>query len=255
MKKTKYKLEFVNEGKPFTLNNWTVGKHEQVLKESASFQGKLDEKTLEKMLKESDSDLVRTLVKEVNIAPPIAEEACLKAAIDKQKSAKEISKKEIKDLVATIKDLYSIDLKKEAVCLAEKSDVKILLPFELSVLKKTVSFNSLNDAIDQEFGKQFSETKGADERKAVSKKKAEFDYSIQQQKEALGTLLSKVESNAKKAELIYANYSGLFALTQALNSAKDKKMQEKEIMYKMKNEFPFLKNLNLKQGKVIVSLE
>ena len=76
-----------------------------------------------------------------------------------------------------------------------------------------------------------------------------------QQKEALETLSSKVELNAKKAELIYANYSGLFALTLALNSAKEKKMQEKEIMYKLKNEFPFLKSLNLKQGKVIISLE
>jgi len=71
----------------------------------------------------------------------------------------------------------------------------------------------------------------------------------------LETLSSKVELNAKKAELIYANYSKIFALIQALNSAKDKKMQEKEIMYKMKNEFPFLKSLNLKQGKVVISLE
>ena len=215
----------------------------------------LDEKILEKMLKESNSDLVRTLVKEINIAPPIADEACFKALLTKEKPAKELNKKEIALLVATIKDLYSIDLKKEAVSVTKKADVETLLPFELSTLEKTNSFNSLNEAIDQCFGKQFSEVKGADERKAVSKKKAELNYSMLQQKEALETLSSKVELNAKKAELIYANYSGLFALTQALNSAKDKKMQEKEIMYKIKNEFPFLKSLNLKQGKVIISLE
>ena len=139
--------------------------------------------------------------------------------------------------------------------LGKKADSETLLPFELSTLKTINSFNSLNEAIDQCFGKQFSEVKGADERKAVSKKKAELNYSMLQQKEALETLSSKVELNAKKAELIYANYSKLFALTQTLNSAKDKKMQEKEIMYKMKNEFPFLKSLNLKQGKAIISLE
>ncbi len=215
----------------------------------------LDTKTLESMLKESNSDLVRTLVKEINIAPLLADETCFKTSIDKEKPAKKISKKEITLLIATIKDLYSIDLKKESAGMVKKADSEILLPFELSALEKTASFNSLNEAIDQQFGKQFSESKGADERNAVSKKKAELDYSMKQQKEALETLSSKVELNAKKAELIYANYSKIFALIQALNSAKDKKMQEKEIMYKIKNEFPFLKILNLKQGKIIVSLE
>ncbi len=215
----------------------------------------LDSKSLENILKKSNSDLVRTLVKDINIAPSFAEEACLKASVGKEKQAKEITEKEIAKLVSAIKELYSVDLKKEAVSTAEKAGSEILLPFELNCLPKLESFNSLNEAIDLAYGKQFSEAKGADERNAVSKKKAELDYSIQQQKEALETFLSKIELNAKKAKLIYANYSRLFPLIQSLNSAKKEKNWEKEIMYKIKNEFPFLKSFNLKQGKVVVSLE
>jgi hypothetical protein len=48
MKKTKYKLPFVLNGKEFTLGNWTVKKHEEVLAETSKFEGKIDEKELDK---------------------------------------------------------------------------------------------------------------------------------------------------------------------------------------------------------------
>ena len=38
MKKTMYSLPFVNEGKDFTLGNWTVSKQEEVLKETAKLE-------------------------------------------------------------------------------------------------------------------------------------------------------------------------------------------------------------------------
>lgn len=44
---TKYKVPFVNKGKEFKLGSWTVRKQEEVLKETAKFEDKLDEKTLD----------------------------------------------------------------------------------------------------------------------------------------------------------------------------------------------------------------
>lgn len=41
MKKTKYNISFVNNGEDFTLGNWTVRKHEEVLKETAAFEKEL----------------------------------------------------------------------------------------------------------------------------------------------------------------------------------------------------------------------
>lgn len=48
MKKTKYNLPFVLNGKDFTLGDWTVKKHEEVLAETTKLEGKMSEKELDK---------------------------------------------------------------------------------------------------------------------------------------------------------------------------------------------------------------
>lgn len=47
MTRTKYNIKFVNKGKDFYLSKWTVRKHEEVLKETTAFEGKLSEKALD----------------------------------------------------------------------------------------------------------------------------------------------------------------------------------------------------------------
>lgn len=215
---------------------------------------------LESILKKSDSDLVRTLVKEVNIAPVFAEAACLNAAagLEKEMPAKGLAGKETAKLAAEISALYTVDLKKERPVIAEKDGKKMLLPFlpKIPGLKEIQNFPPpLNNAIDAIYSKSFSESKGEQEKISFSKKKSELQHSMQQQKKALEMLLAKVELNTKKAELIYANYSQLFALGEALRSAKKQSLQEKDVMYKLKTEFPFVKSIDLKHGKAVVCLK
>ena len=50
MAKGKYKLSFVNEGKPFDLENWSVIKHKKVLETMAAYEEK------HKNLSEEDKD-------------------------------------------------------------------------------------------------------------------------------------------------------------------------------------------------------
>jgi hypothetical protein len=45
--KTEYSLPFVNKGKKFTLTNWSVAKHKDVLRETKKYEDKLDEKELD----------------------------------------------------------------------------------------------------------------------------------------------------------------------------------------------------------------
>ena len=218
----------------------------------------LDAAKLESIFKESDSDLVRALVKEVNIAPVFAEAACLNAGLEKETRAKGLAVEETAKLAAEITALYAIDPKKERPVIAEKDGKKMLLPFlpKLPGIKELQSFpSSLNDAIDAVYSKSFSESKGEGEKTALSKKKSELEHSMRQQKEALEMLLAKVEDNAKKAELIYANYTRLFALGEALRSAKKQNQQEKDVMYKLKTGFPFVKSIDLKHGKAVVCLK
>jgi predicted ribosome quality control (RQC) complex YloA/Tae2 family protein len=214
------------------------------------------------ILNESDSDLVRTLVKGLNIAPVFAEAACLALSSDddglgKEMPAKALSGEQTAKLAAEISGLYSVDLKKERPAIAEKDGKKMLLPFlpSLPGLVALQSFPSLNGAIDAIYSKSFSESAGEQEKTLVSKKKGELEHSMRQQKEALEMLAARAENNAKKAELIYANYPQLFALQEALRSAKKQNQDEKEVMYTLKKLFPFLKSVALRQGKAVVSLE
>jgi len=73
----------------------------------------LDKNRLGRLLKESDLDTVRTLIKVINIAPAFAEAACSDAGIEKEKSASSLSDKEAKELAKAVKQLYTVDLKKE----------------------------------------------------------------------------------------------------------------------------------------------
>jgi len=217
----------------------------------------LDKAELKAIFTKSGLDLVRTLVKEVNIAPVIAEAACLGAGLEKQKPAKELKQGETARLITSINRIYSVDLKKAEPALVEKDGKEILIPIALNCpgLNTTKSFPSVNQALDQACSKDFSRAGIAKEQSKIDRKKAELGHSMQQQKEALESLQARVFENSQKAELIYQNYSSLFAVLQEISSLKGKKMQGKEIMYKIKPGFPFVKSLNLKSNKLIVSLE
>jgi len=215
----------------------------------------LNEKTLLAFFSKSDSDIVRTVVKEVNIAPQFAEEACLNAGLEKEAKANSVKKASAVKLVKAIKELYFVKAEKAKPIIVEKGNKKILLPFSLKGLEKGNEFSSMNEAIDSVYSAQFSKEKVGAETLVVGKKKAELQKSMEQQKEALETLNKRIEDNAKKAELIYANYAEISELLKGANIGVDKKIKEKEIMYKLKSRFPFLQSVNLKDRKLTVDLK
>jgi len=216
----------------------------------------LDKAKLHKLFSESGKDVVRTIVSEVNIAPSFAEEACMRAGLEKEKNASELGAKEVEQVIKAIKALYTVSVKEAKPVLAEKDSKQILLPFQLNLqgISELQSFASLNEALDRLYSKQFSQIK-VPKSQAVNKKKIELEKSMQQQKEALQTLQGKIEENSQKAELIYANYARLAGLVEAAHAAKGQKLKEKEIMYKLKKRFSFLQSVDLKKGTLVVSLQ
>lgn len=211
---------------------------------------------LKKIFSESEGDAIRTLVKGVNIDPGFAEQACKNAVILKEEKASEIEGKRIAGLVKAIADLYSVSMKKEKPVVVKKGDREVLLPFPLEIgLEIVEEFSSINEALDNDYSKSFEEKSSEKETEVVSKKKKQLEFSMAQQKDAEKSLLEKAESSSEKAELIYSNYSELSELLKAVEIGVGKKLPEKEIMYKLKSRFPFLKNLDLKNKKLTVSLE
>jgi predicted ribosome quality control (RQC) complex YloA/Tae2 family protein len=217
--------------------------------------GDIDAETLSAIMEKSGLDTVRTLVKEVNIAPILAEEACLNAGLEKLKPAKEAKKQETKALAGAIKELYTVKPEKSGPFLAEKDGQEILLPFQLKTRLSGKQFNSINQALDESHSKQFAQKKASPKEKAFEKKQAELEKAMQRQEIALESLQQKISQNSEKAEAIYQNYALLFELKQALEKELEQKAPEKEVMYKLKKRFPFLLSIDFKARKVTVSLK
>lgn len=217
----------------------------------------LEEKDLREALSSSQKALVPALVEAVNIAPVLAEEACHKAGgLERGKQANETTGSEIRKLNAAIKELYLVKPKKSRPVLAEINGKEVLLPFRLTPpIKELQEFASVNEALDSRYGGSFQGKKERSQEASALKRKAELEHSLQQQKQALERLQALSNESSEKAELIYRNYSQLFALFQELDSLRGQKIQEKEIMYKLKLGFPFLKELRLRDRKLVVSLQ
>jgi len=211
---------------------------------------------LKKIFSESSLDVIRTLVKGVNIDPSLAEQACRDAVILKEENAQKIEGKRIESLSKAIASLYSVSMEREKPALVKRGNQEVLLPFPLGTGLETVKeFPSINEALDSLYSKSFEENSSKKESDAFSKRKKQMEFTMGQQKEAKKTLGEKVEQNNKKAELIYSNYAKLSALLGVVKEEVGKKTPEKDIMYKLKSGFPFLKKIELKNKKLTVSLE
>lgn len=210
---------------------------------------KLTEKELLEFLSKTEEDnLVHALIKNIALAPIFLEEVCLNAGIDKKIPANTVTQAQAKKLLKEIKSLFKKTPSPVLVLLKEKQS---LLPFPLNCCKENVlrEFSSINTAIDELSSGKLLEKDTFKE----SKQLKELEISLERQKNALKLNEEKIQSNKEKAEAIYSNYTQITAMISALEECKKEKMNEKEIMYKMKKSFPVIKNIDLK--KRILSIE
>jgi len=234
----------------------TLQKGEQYKPPSSKGASPLEaENFLKKAFSQSTLDIIRVLIKEVNIAPVFAEAACMNAGIEKETKASSLSNAQIRALTDAIEQLYSVSLPKMQPLVAEKEGEEIVLPFPLplSAVKVLLRCSSMNDCLSESYAKKFSQAENSPELEAANKRKAELEKSMQRQQAAVQLLQTKAGENAKKAELIYSNYTKLFELTQTVEQLRKEKKQEKEIMYKLNKQFPFLRKVDLKSRKLLVS--
>ena len=182
------------------------------------------------LLAASQSDIIRALVKEVNISPTIAEEALFRLKIDKTRPAKELSKKELAKIAETIRELYTVSLKKLEPVKAGAE----LLPFPLkSVQGKQEKIESMGSELDGFYAGSLVLGKAAESGSAAGKKNERAEHSYKQ----LLTAKEKMEKlsvlNARKGELLYANFTAIQPVMDAVKKALEKKVNEKEIMQKV----------------------
>ncbi len=180
--------------------------------------------SLKKLFEASDRDVVRTLATETSIGGMYAEEALAIAGMDKSKPAKSLVESEVQLVVNGLGELFR-PLKegnlKPHIVLQDGKEVDVL-PIELKRYAdyQKVYFESFNKALDEYFSKHVV----AEVRAVVAEKKAEklgvLERRLKQQEEAIAKFEKEENENARKGELIYAEYAAVDDIINVIKGAR-----------------------------------
>jgi len=186
-------------------------------------------KELEKIFSESEKNAIKTLVNAVNAPPLACEEIFFRAKINKDKKAKEISKKELEKILALLKELCTVTEKN----LKPVFYSDFAYPFELEHLSGAKKIPSLNAFIDETISSLLSKNETEKETEQKDDSISRLEFHAKQQNEAGKKFEKQIEENNQKAELLYKHFSELEELRTVIRDAVKKGYKEKEIMYKI----------------------
>ncbi len=182
------------------------------------------------IFRQSEKDVIRTLVMDVNISGQWGEEICKLAEVEKGKTARELEKKEIEKLYDSLQSILNKFRQKDFSPVIIKGKEMTVLPFPLSVYDgKIEKFSSFNDAIQAFF------TRIKKEGEEIDKEKERLERQIQQQKEAIEKFKKEVKKKKDEGDAIYANYA---LCQEILEKAKRGELKEEGMVKKIS--WPFL---------------
>ena len=187
------------------------------------------EKFAEK-IKESDTDIVRTLAVNVNLSGPIAEEICARANVEKEIKIEEIDQQTITKLYNALIEFLEVFKKKSFKPVIVKKDGNIIniLPFQ---------FKSYEDANFEESDSYSKSLEWfTDIKKEEIKKKSKTNKQIEklnrqllQQKQAIEDLTKNIEIKKFEGNIIYLNYQDCEKLLNDIKEILEKKEKEEDI--------------------------
>ncbi len=178
------------------------------------------------ILKESDKDIIRTLVMDVNIPGKWSEEICEETHISKNMPSNEVGEKEVRELYDSMETILNSFREKrfEPIMVTDipgEEDVDVI-PFPIRGLDsyKTKRFESFNAALDEFFFRNFP-----DKREGLSVGKREkLLRQIKQQKEAIKKFASEAERRKEEGDAIYANYNLCEDILETVKKGTDTKI-------------------------------
>ena len=211
----------------------------------------LEEEDIQKVLKGSKKNLVKTLAIDLGLGGVYAEELCLMANVNKNKE--EVDDKDIKSLFKAAARLRDSEIKPSIVY--ESDEVIDIVPVELEFYKgfKKKQFETYNDALDSVLTKvlvkQDKEQKLSKHQKQIEKLKT----IVEKQEQHVKRLEQDIEDNTKKAELIYKNYMLVDNILKEIRKAREK-YSLIEIKQKLKGH-KIVKDVKEKDKDIVLELK
>ena len=188
----------------------------------------LDFQSFYGMLKESEKDVIRTLVMDVNLPGKWGEEICSSAGIDKNTVSGEVGTGEAEKLYGAMESVLAMfrEGKFEPVIVADKEGIYLdVLPFPVGGYDdcNVIKFGTFSDALDEFFSKSF---RGKEEI-ASSNEMERLLRQMEQQKEAIKNFERDAEKRKSEGDAIYANYS---ACEKMIDGAREKEGLDEKLV-------------------------
>ena len=194
-------------------------------------------------------DVVRTLATRFNMGGLYAEEACLKAEVEK--SSARVSSEEVQRLYVALRAVFdplrSNALKPHIVCENESAPIDVL-PFEVSQFDRYEKhyFGSFNQALDVYYGLKI------EEQATVPASQARIQKIIDRQKAAIQQFNNQERENKSKGELLFEKYQEIDRLTKTVREAR--RSQTWGEVSRALASFSFFKQVDQSTGTVTIEV-
>jgi predicted ribosome quality control (RQC) complex YloA/Tae2 family protein len=194
-------------------------------------------------------DVVRTLATRFNMGGLYAEEACLKAEVEK--SSASVSSEEVQRLYVALKAVFdplrSSTLKPHIVCETESAPIDVL-PFEVSQFDRYEKhyFGSFNQALDVYYGLKI------EEQVTVPASHARLQKIIDRQKAAIQQFNNQERENKSKGDLLFEKYQEIDRLIKTVREARRSKTWG-EVSRALAS-FSFFKQVDQSTGTVTIEV-
>jgi predicted ribosome quality control (RQC) complex YloA/Tae2 family protein len=206
------------------------------------------------LLKESNTDIVRTLAVNINLSGPIAEEICTIAKVDKNSKIEEIDSNTVRKLFTALTDFLELFKEKRFEPVLVRKDNKIvdILPFKFDSYQ-SVDFKKVKSF--SEGLEEFIEIKKVEKKIDTETEKliGKLNRQLLQQEETIKKFEKEIELKKIEGDIIYLNYQELEKL---LNEIKEiLELKEKESKISDINKKDIVKKFDPIENLLIVNLK
>lgn len=206
------------------------------------------------LLKESNTDIVRTLAVNLNLSGPIAEEICKRSNIDKRLKIDQLTQDTIDQLFNSFTDFLKIfkENKYHPVLVKKDKEIIDILPLKFESYKDIEfdNIDSLSNGLENFIDKKPVEKK-RDSR--AQKLLGKLNRQLVQQQETIKSLEKEITNKKQEGDIIYLNYQDIEKLLLEIKDILELKDKESEI--KKINEKEIVKEFNPLENLLILNLK
>lgn len=180
------------------------------------------------ILASSDSELVRTLVRGLNMGGTYAEEVCLRAGINKTEPAHALVGEEIDRLHRALGEVFGL-VEAYPHIVADGERIVDVVPAPLAVYDglERREFGSFSEALDEFFSSEETDAEEAKPKTALERRREMQERSIQEFRE-------REQELARLGEKIYERYGEVEAVLAGISKGFDRGFTYSEILAKIK---------------------